>query len=196
MSNVLKLKSGFEKEPDLEKLTSAFQAMKDGKNDLSRKILQELIDDGSLWSLVYLGDIYYSELNYDKALEYYSLAAIKGSISGEFYRARLFYTIGKYNEAFLAFSKLSEKGLPTAKYWLYMLYRNKYINNLSKTKAISLLFQAADSGHLYAQREKAMLYLKGKMGFWRIPIGLFFLVKMIQNAVKISKLDDKVEYTI
>jgi TPR repeat protein len=172
---------------DEKKYTDAFEAF---------SMLQaNSVHDAS----TYLGYMYQKGLgvapNDEKAIETYRSGALQGVERAQFYLARLLFSSGQYDEAAKWYSTLYDQGNLSAKYWLYILYRDGLGVVRDRGKSRSFLEQAAESGHLYAMRDLSKRYLRGEYGAfgilrggWMTLHGIYKWAFALANEPKHDKL--------
>jgi uncharacterized protein len=130
----------------------------------------------------------------NKALEAYRDGAAHGVAPSQLYLAQLLYYRREYAEAAELYRTLAENGNVSAKYWLYVIYRDGLGVAQDREKSRELLERAAASGHLYAMRDLSKRYLRGEYGAFAILRGVWMALQCIYRwafALANEPNDDK-----
>jgi uncharacterized protein len=126
------------------------------------------------------------ESNSGEAYRWYLKAAERESPEALFYLGRFNRAEKKYAEAFRYFQESARKHYMPAVYQLGVMHELGEGVEVDKTKAFAYYDQAASIGHLRAQRDKAVLMIKGQVGLWRIPEGLLILLRVLRESIKMG----------
>jgi TPR repeat protein len=156
-------------------VTEAYRLLKDKKYAEAFDLFRRTRDAGLYAASTFIGYMYQHGLgrvvDEDKALEAYRDGAAHGVERSQLYLAQLLYGRRQYAEAAELYRILAEDGNVSAKYWLYVIYRDGLGVAQDREKGRALLEQAAASGHLYAIRDLSKRYLRGEYGAFAILRG-------------------------
>lgn len=179
----------WDREPDLGELRTAYALLATNVS-AARSKLEELADRGSVASMWYLADAYsrgrFFAKDLDKAKTWYIRAEANGWIPASYNLGREYYTLKDYNSAFEAFSRGAAKNYAPAMYWLARMYEEGLGTTKDINQCRNLLIIAASKGHLFAKRALALLYINGSLGVRKIPYGVWMLVSLVFDIVKIT----------
>jgi hypothetical protein len=125
----------------------------------------------------------------DQARGWYLKAAQSNSLEAQFYLATLYRTEKLYMEGIKLFEKCAEQNYMPAIYQLGKMYELGEGVSLDKEKAQSYYRQAARMGHLTAQRELAVMMIRGQMGYGRVPQGVLMLIRVIVSGFRLGLID-------
>ena len=143
----------------------------------------KLHSKGNITASSYLGYMYEHGLGMavdkDEALRIYREASDRGSERAQLMCASLLRSMSEYAESTRLYAKLSENGNPSAKYWMYICFRDGLGYTKDMQQSDAYLKQAAEAGHLYAMRDLSKQYLRGEHGF----IGIFKGIAMSFSAI-------------
>lgn len=122
----------------------------------------------------------------EKAFSNYQSTAKLGSVNGQFHLAK-FYAIKKnFTEALEWYLKVAGKEYSPALFrlgWIYNIGRGV---NKDKTKALYYYRCAAAQGHIFAQKQLAVLLLEGSEGFLARFCGIANLLKCTISLIFIA----------
>ena len=152
-----------------------------------------LAEAGSTTAQVFVGWMYHEgrgiRKDLDEAQRWYSKAADAGSPVGQFYLGMLYWIEKKYRKAFEWLEKSASQGYSPAIYRLGTFYDLGEGGNLDKDNAYRCYEQAAEMGHLAAQKEMAVSMIKGYRGLLRIPQGVFMFARSLCKALTLAGSD-------
>jgi len=128
--------------------------------------------------------------DYLQAENYYRKSFDAGVESSNYYLGRLLANNGRFNEAQKYLDSSLAKHNPSAAYWLAVsLYdQSKEKNDLDQY--FKFLRIAADSGHLFAQRDLAKAYISGRFGFVNRAKGVYQFVRILGKALFVANKED------
>ena len=123
------------------------------------------------------------------ALEWFRKAASLGSAKGAFYYGRAAAIAKNYPEALRFFNQAAQKDYSPAILWLGLVHIRGYGVPVDLAKGLTCLRRAAALGNFYAQRELAVLMIKGKLGLANVAAGLvlfpyYFVSAAVEAIVK------------
>jgi uncharacterized protein len=154
------------------------------------RVLAEL---GNITAQLRLGWMYHAgqgvERNLTEAQKWYEKAATTESPQAQFYLGTLYRAKGEYQQAFEWLKRSASQGYSPAMYFLGQLYCVGEGVELNRAKAFQYFEQAADKGHLFAQRNIAREMIKGRRGIMRIPMGFILLVRVLCKGIKVTVTD-------
>ncbi|MEP3224336.1 MAG: hypothetical protein ABJO01_00040 [Parasphingorhabdus sp.] len=120
-------------------------------------LLLPIADNGSEFTLMTLGWLLSNDViaenNNHTAMEYHYRAARKGNRQAFIAYGKLLLDEGLASEALMIFEEGAELGSFACKYWLGSMLIDGNGGVADEPSGVSWLKQAADSGHLYAQRD-------------------------------------------
>ena len=179
----------WDREPDLDELRTAY-ALLATNGSVARPKLEALAGRGSILSMWYLADAYASgrffAKDLDKAKTWYIRAEANGWIPASYNLGREYYELNDYNSAFEAFSRGAAKNYVPAVYRLAMMYKDGLGTTKDINECRNLLNIAVSKGHLFAKRDLAGLYISGSLGVLQIPYGVWMLISLLIDMVKIT----------
>jgi uncharacterized protein len=177
------------KEPDTTQLRNAYNLL-ESHFDQGRRILEKLAENGSVASMFYLGDAYasgrFGSKNLLEAKKWYERAESKEWIPASYRLGRIYFSLGDYASALQAFSRGADKGYPPAIYRLGMMYIEGRGVSRNLDEGRRFLTAAIADGHLFAKRDLAGLYIRGKCGRLNIPKGLVMMLSLILEMAAIT----------
>lgn len=139
-------------------------------------IYEGLAKAGDPHCQVFIGCMYYKGLGVEKneqlAQHWFRNAASLGSKEGAFYCGKTRFAVNNYDEAVQWFRKSAAQEYGPALFWLGIAYLNGLGVTIDVEKGIKYLEHAAKTGNFFAQRELAVLMIRGKLGFAKIFLGL------------------------
>jgi len=112
---------------------------------------------------------------------WYRCAARKGLPEAQHRLGYLAYQRHDYS-----YREAASQGYLPALWRLAWLYRQGKGVPLDINKAYALFDQAAKAGHVFAQRDLALLLLRGKRGFLEVFRGLMLLARCILDGIKVA----------
>lgn len=143
------------------------------------KIYEHRANAGDAHSQVILGWMYFEgsgvAKDAEKALGLFDRAARLGSREGAFYFGRAAISFGRYEEAIKSFQAAARQEYGPALLWLGLVYTRGLGVTADFEKGIDYLKRAKNTGNRFAQRELALLMLRGKLGLSKVPLGLVLL---------------------
>jgi TPR repeat protein len=153
-------------------------------------IYERLASAGDPRCQVALGWLYYEGLGVtrdpEKALSLFQSAANLGLREGAFYCGRCFLQMSEYDEALKWFRASAAQNFGPALLWLGLAHVRGLGVAIDFEKGVHYLERAASTGNFAAQRELSVLMMKGKLGAWRIPLGLIRLVSAVTVAILVG----------
>jgi hypothetical protein len=153
-----------------------------------------LADGGSIAAQLRIGWFYQEGLgvprNTDEACQWYKKAAENGSSLGQFYLGSLYAREKNYQQAVDMLNKAAAQNYMPAMYRLGQMYDAGEGVAPDRKKALEYIEQAAEMGHLFAQRNIAGRMIKGDYGITKIPQGLYQFVKILWDVVRIAHHDE------
>lgn len=142
-------------------------------------IYEDLAKAGDPQSQVFLGWMYHEGLGVtkdaEKALGWFERAASLGSKEGAFYCGRSAASLRRYEEAIKWFHAAAKQEYGPALLWLGLVHVRGLGITPDLEKGIGYLRRAVKAGSFLAQRELALLMIRGKLGISKIPAGLALL---------------------
>lgn len=142
-------------------------------------IYEDLARAGDPQCQVFLGWMYHEGLGVtkdaEKALGWFERAASLGSKEGAFYCGRAAASLGRYEEAIKWFHAAARQEYGPALLWLGLVHVRGLGTTADLEKGIGYLRRAVKVGSFLAQRELALLMIRGKLGISKIPLGLALL---------------------
>lgn len=156
-------------------------------------LYKKLAKEGSVDSQVLLGWMYQNGLginkDVDKAFSWYESAAKLGSAEGQFYLAKFYARKKDFSVAMDWYFKSAEKHYSPALFrlgWIFDVGRGV---KRDKEKALNYYRRAANLGHVFSQKQLAILMIKGQLGFIARIHGLFLLLKSIVQGLLVAASD-------
>lgn len=176
-------------EPDTMELRNAY-ALLGSHFDQARQMLEKLAERGSVASMLYLGDAYtsgrFGSKNLLEAKKWYERADSKEWIPAPYRLGRIYFSLADYASAFRAFSRGADKGYPPAVYRLGMMYIEGLGTSRNLEQGRRFLAVAIADGHLFAKRDLAGLYIRGKFGLLNVPKGVMMILSLMLELVAIT----------
>lgn len=111
-----------------------------------------------------------------EAARLYGYGAARGSLESRFGLAKVSLDVGDLGDAVTRFAELSELGHVGAMYRLGVLQIRGVAGPSAVDEGVENLSRAAKRGNWLAQREVALMMLKGRFGHWRRPVGALLFV--------------------
>lgn len=164
------------------------QALLDQKRYVEAiKIYEDRANAGESHSQVVLGWMYFEgsgiAKDVEKAFAWFNRAASLGSKEGAFYAGRAAMALGRYQDAVKSFQAAARQEYGPALLWLGLIYTRGLGGDVDFKKGVDYLRRSEQTGNRFAQREIALLTLKGKFGVSKIPLGLLLLPVAIVAGV-------------
>jgi len=176
-------------EPGADALRRAYELLKTNPKKAVNE-LEALADRGSLMSIWYLADAYYSGRYFAKdmngAKKWYRRAEESGASYGSHMLGSVCYKIEEFPEALSAFSRGAANGYAPSIYRLGMMYKDGKGTSVDLNESRRLLESAVAKGHLFAKRDLGTLYISGKMGIQAIPKGFLMIVSLFFDMIVIT----------
>lgn len=143
------------------------------------RVYENRANQGDTHSQVFLGWMYFEgqgvAKNVDKALGWFNRAASLGSKEGAFYAGRTAMSLNQYEKAIESFQAAARQEYGPALLWLGLIYTRGLGVKEDLGKGVDYLKRAEKLKNRFAQRELALLMLKGRLGISKIPFGLALL---------------------
>lgn len=174
-----------------ETLLKASNAYKTGRFAEAFSLYKELASGGHAESQVFVGWMLLEGRGVtpdsNEAASWFERAASLGSSHGAFYFARYLTSKGRHIEALPWYRKSAAAGYLPSVFWVgYALAEGKGASP-DIPEAYKFLTHAAKQGHVYAQRQLAILDMRGHRGFiWRLLGIVLFIVAVLKGAVSDS----------
>ena len=178
----------FHNEPDLAELRRAYE-LRLSSFQVSREMLERLIQRGSVMAMVYLGAECRRNSLREQSIKYYRSAYENGSSTALFSLAQSFYLDGNFAEAEALWRDGVSKNDPVSMYRLARLYLEKNKKSIIPILIKRLLEDADNLGQLRATLLLGCLYLKAKFGISRIPIGFILMGKVVPKVIYVHYRD-------
>jgi TPR repeat protein len=124
------------------------------------------------------------ERDLEQAKFWYRSALQTQSPRAEFYLGTVYWNESAFPEAISWFEKAASKGFTPAMYQLARMYRHGVGVPRDSRLAAKHVEEAAQGGHLFAQRDLAREMLKGHNGLLRIPVGFVRLIQLGYRAAR------------
>ncbi len=180
-----------------ETLLRASEAFASGQYGVAYSLYERLANGGHADSQVFVGWMLAEgkgvPLDANRAMEWFERAALMGSAHGAFYLARRLTVTGKHERAFEWYRRSAASNYLPAIFWVgYSLARGKGTRADVK-EAQKYLTEAKERGHVYAQRELALLDMRGERGHWRRVTGAVAFFIAVLRGFAISTVDDTSE---
>jgi hypothetical protein len=176
----------WDREPDLDGLRLAYNKLQTD-NDGALKELRELADQGSVMSMIYIGDDYYSRRgqigNILKAREWYGLASENGSLIAEYKIGRLYYNDDHFNSALFHFNKIIDDGPSGSLHIVGHMYQHGKGVDRDLETAKRYFELGAAKGHVYAKRDLSRFLMSGRYGIPNIIRGLLLWLSCVTDIV-------------
>jgi len=120
---------------------------------------------------------------------WYEKAANAGIPAGYYCLALMRYREGRHDEMRALMERAAEQSYLPAIFDLGQLYMFGIGAPVDRLRAYEYYEQAAAQGHIFAQRAIAQKLIRGEYGLWRIPKGLFMVVKIAWKGFRL-KMED------
>ena len=163
--------------------------------DAYQRLAARSPDDGRLAAFV--GALYYrgigTDRNSDRAIEWYERAVDAGFWPAALDLAGVYTSQAKLREARELLEKVGALGFSPALYYLGRLYEVGRGVPADELKAYQYLRDAAQRGHVFAQRQIAVRLIKGKEGVLHIPRGITLFVWAVARAIRLKFNDPENE---
>jgi uncharacterized protein len=118
-----------------------------------------------------------------RAVDWFRQAATLGSKEGAFYCGKSALGLQQYDEALGWFQKAAAKEYGPALLWLGLAYVRGLGVEADFKKGIKYLERASATGNFPAQRELALLMIRGNMGMPRVLVGVALFVSAVVAAI-------------
>jgi len=145
---------------------------------------------GSIEAQLLVGWIYQVGRGVEKNLNeshYWFLKAIESNApEAQFYLGRLYEQERKYQEAINCFRKSAMQNYLPSIYQMGTMYALGKGVVRNKEEAYKHYEQAANLGHLMAQREVGIMMVKGHRGVKKIPQGILTLMRIPYKVVRLA----------
>lgn len=129
--------------------------------------------------------------NQTEAADWFERSACLGSPQGAFYWARYLTSQRRHHDAFAWYQKAAALNYLPGIFWVgYCFEKGKGVSPNIR-EAYKYLTQAAEQGHLYAQRELAVLDVKGHRGFLYRITGAGSFIGAILRSIFFSKSESE-----
>lgn len=143
------------------------------------KIYEDRANAGDSHSQAFLGWMYFEgsgvAKDVERAFAWFNRAASLGSKEGAFYAGRAAMSLGRYDEAIKSFQAAARQEYGPALLWLGLIYTRGLGVGVDFDKGVEYLRRSEKTGNRFAQREIALLMLRGKFGVSKVPLGLLLL---------------------
>src|SRR5262245_44785590 len=177
----------WENEPDIEeyrRLDALF------KVDAERALagFETLAKRGSIASMLYLAEEYRTggpsrSKDLNKAKHWYAKADQEGLASASYMLGVVCTRLNEYDEAFAAFSRGATHDYLPAIYRLAMMHHDGLGTSQDIDRCRALLEIAASRGHLFAKRDLATLFIRGRFGLISVMRGISLLVSLLFSVI-------------
>ena len=161
--------------------------LKRGKYSDARQLYRQLAVDTDADSQVVMGWLCQNGLganrDEEEAYEWFSKAASLGHAPGAFYCGRLKTAQGHHKEALKWYEKSAKLNYCPAVLWLGISYSRGLGVGQSLDKAGQYYERAIRLGSLIAQRQLAVLLVRGKFGWSRIAEGAWLLTTVAPETL-------------
>lgn len=176
-----------------ELLANASRAYSTGKFAEAFSLYKDLAQGGHAESQVFVGWMLLEGKgvvsNPTEAAQWFERASSLGSPQGGFYWARYLTAQGRHCDAFNWYQKAAALNYLPAIFWVGYAFAKGKGTSPDIQKAYKYLERAKEQGHLYAQRELAVLDLQGHRGFMCRLIGASSFVGAVLRSLFFSKAD-------
>jgi len=176
-----------------ESYSEAMGAQSRGDYAQAIEIYEKLANEGHVYSLVMLGDIYTrgvgTEKDLAKAEELLDRAAALGSPEAEFQKANIWLERGEMSRYFCAIQKAARMGVLVAQFRLGLCYIHGRGTTKDDAKALELIRDAASRGHLGAKAHLARRLLTWPFNPIGFVYGLILLLVAFMQAIGIAARD-------
>lgn len=176
----------------LRKASGAYAA---GRFADAFSLYKELAQGGHGESQVFVGWMLLNGIgvtaNSAEAADWFERSARLGSPQGTFYWARYLTSQGRHRDAFAWYQKAAALNYLPGIFWAgYCFAKGKGVSP-NICMAYKYLAQATEQGHLFAQRELAVLDVKGHRGFLYRITGTVSFIGAVLRSIFVSKSDSE-----
>lgn len=176
---------------DYQRALNLYEA---GRHKEALEQYRALAERGSVESQVFVGWMYQRGLgaakDREEARRWYKKAAEAKSAEALFYLGKLHLTDNQYADALRYFEDAAKQKYSPAIYRLGRMYELGRGVAVDERKADEYFEQAAQRGHLFAQRAIAGRMMRGCYGITKIPQGFYRLLKTLWDGVKVGTKDE------
>lgn len=179
-------------EPDWPALASA-HALLGTDPTLALVELRKLAECGSSLAMVHLGWALQSagpNRNFDEAEKWLRQACELGQVLGIYYLGQFYLAQSRYVEARTIFEAGCSLGYLPAMYCLGQMYLDGIGVESNAELARALFERASSRGHVFSTRALAKLFMSGRFGFSRLPLGLYLFCKSVVKGSSILVTGD------
>jgi hypothetical protein len=182
-----------EANPYLDDYKAASTLFDQGKYEEAFARYRALAQAGFITAQVFVGWLYYKgqgvKQDHEEARQWLEKAADAGSPVGQFYLGAMYRAQQNYQPAIEYFKKSALQGYMPAIHYLGIMHDAGEGVTVDRAKAHKYFQQAADMGHLPAQKEIAVSMIKGHRGLFRIPQGIFMFARALSKLIKLALSD-------
>jgi uncharacterized protein len=150
-------------------------------------IYEQLARAGDSHCQVFVGWMYHQGVGITKddvkAEEWFARAATLGSKEGQFYCGRFALLSGDYERAREWFHKAATKEYGPALLWLGLIFVRGLGVTADTDRGVAYLERAAHAGNFLALRELGLLTVRGRLGIWKIPLGLVMVLYAVIGGI-------------
>jgi uncharacterized protein len=132
--------------------------------------------------------------NSAEAERWFTRAAELGSAMGQYNAAVALVNQGKYDQARTWLENAAAQGFTPAMYHLGRMHELGRWGPRDRPKAFAWFEQAATKGHIWAERQSAVMLMSGYAGLARVPEGVKRFVTLLPRAWWLRKMDPDSEY--
>lgn len=156
-------------------LAEAFEAYKRGRFQLALERYTDLANEGDADSQVQVGWMHAEGVgcvkNIEVATDFLSRAAARGNPRGQFYLARLLSSQGKHDAALPLYRQAAARDYLPAVFRVghSLVYAKGTAADMEE--GVKWLTLAAGRGHAYAMRDLAVQEMRGRCGWFALPLG-------------------------
>jgi TPR repeat protein len=177
---------------DVELYSTARRLLKKGRYSEARAAYQQLAEKGDVNCRVMLGWLTYEGLGGEKdesrALALLHEAAATGSKQGQFYFGRYLLKAHRYAEALEWLNMSAANGYGPALLWLGVVHVRGIGVEPDLSRGTRYLSRSAKAGNILAMRELALLMLRGRLGWLRVPLGVLLLLFSVAIGISTAIL--------
>lgn len=175
-------------EPDLRRFDRAYKLLEAGQEEGLLE-LRQLADDGSVLSMVHLGDAYrfgkVAKADFAEAEKYYRKAADHGSLLAHYFLGWLFLKQNRLEEAMRYLNLASGKGYGPATNFLGLIYITGRGVGKDVTRGESLLRRAIQQGSIAAQLGLSTSMITNSPTLRRRMIGITLRITAIIRSLAV-----------
>lgn len=161
--------------------------LKDGRLKEAYDLALRLATTGESDAQMKLGWMYQVgkgvERDLEQAKTWYRAALQTQSPRAEFYLGTVYWNESAFPEAISWFEKAASHGFTPAMYHLGRMYRHGVGVPRDQRLAAKYVEEAAQGGHIFAQRDLAREMVRGHHGLLRIPVGFVRLIQVGYSGV-------------